>query len=270
MGRKREGEKLGDWTIELFVENAELYLRSLEKRVPQAPVEVKALLERLSEQGFEVRRVLDLNCGIGRHSIELARRGIEVLGTDISPLYIKIARERARSENVHDKARFLVADMREIARTLSREEAFDGIINLFTSFGYYDDETNDDILRQCRRLVREGGFFALETANKDWIVKNFLEQSFHWEDDLLLLEEREFDPYTSRIHNTWTYLQRVDEKTYTLKGRIKFDHRVWSLNELIEMFRRTGWSFKAAYPGLNEEKNTPLTAARRLLIIAQR
>ena len=110
----------------------------------------------LKEQGFKVKNILDLNCGIGRHSIELGKRGIKVLGTDISPLYIEIAKKKAKEEKVTDELRFKIVDMRKIASVLSVEKPFDGIVNLFSSFGFYDEKTNDDILQQCCRLVKSG------------------------------------------------------------------------------------------------------------------
>ena len=97
------------WTETLFKKNPELFFGALEERTEIAHEELAGLLCCLAEQGFQPKRILDLNCGIGRHSIELARRNIEVLGTDISANYIAFARKRAKEEKV--LARFKVADM---------------------------------------------------------------------------------------------------------------------------------------------------------------
>jgi 2-polyprenyl-3-methyl-5-hydroxy-6-metoxy-1,4-benzoquinol methylase len=120
------------------VNHPELFVKALEERVSIAGDEVEVFLKYLGEEGFKPRRILDLNCGIGRHSIELGKRGISVLGTDLSPYYIHIAKKSARSQRVTDKVRFKVVDMRRIGTVLAREK-FDGVINLLTSFGYYDD-----------------------------------------------------------------------------------------------------------------------------------
>lgn len=140
------------WT-DLFKEYPELFFDALEERVAQAKAEVNFLLKCLHKLRFKTQTVLDLNCGIGRHSIELGKKGITVLGTDLSPHYIDVAKKRAQNEGAAKIVRFKVADMRRIASSL-RGQRFDGIINLFTSFGYYDDDTNNDILRQCASLVR--------------------------------------------------------------------------------------------------------------------
>ncbi len=256
------------WTEDLFVNHPELFAKALEGRVSIAGDEVDLFLKYLSEEGFKPRRILDLNCGIGRHSIELGKRGIGVLGTDLSPYYIQIARKSAKSHRVADKVRFKVADMRRIGAVLARER-FDGVINLFTSFGFYDDKTNAAILRQCCRLVRPKGFFALEIMNRDWIVRNFQPQGFSRYENLILLEDRAFDTKTSRTRTTWTYLVQKSEKNFVLEKQVTIDSRLWSLHELICLFEETGWSFKAVYPGFGrQQRDTPLTELQRLFFVA--
>ena len=183
------------------MKHPELFVKALEERVSVAGAEVDLFLKYLGEEGFKPQRILDLNCGIGRHSIELGKRGISVVGTDLSPYYIRIARKRAENYQVADKVHFKVADMRKIGTVLAGEK-FDGIVNLLTSFGYYDDKTDADILRQCCGLVRSKGFFALEIANRDWIVRNFQPQAISRYENLMLLEERTFDAETSRARTT--------------------------------------------------------------------
>lgn len=268
---------MAHWTEELFVNSPELFTGYFDNRIKQAPGEVNVLLSELNEQGFQPQRVLDLNCGVGRHALELAKQGIEVVGTDISPSYIEIAANGAEKEQMAGKVRFQVADMRKIASVLSGEKPFDGVINLQTSFGFYDDKTNEDILRQCLWLVKPGGFFALDIANRDWLILNFQRNGFQRMGDRIVLEERELNLNDSRMYNVWTYLKPEKENTYTLEKTVNIDHRVWSLHELIELFEKTGWRFKAAYPGLSlgHSPQSPgqredLMRSRWLLIISYR
>jgi SAM-dependent methyltransferase len=256
------------WTKDLFVNHPELFVKALEERVSVASDEVDLLLRYLGEEGFQPRKILDLNCGIGRHAIELGKRGVNVLGTDLSPYYIRIAKRRAKSLRVMDKVHFKVADMRKIASVLAQEK-FDGVINLFTSFGFYDDKTNADILRQCCGLVRPRGFFALEIMNRDWIVRNFQSRGFSRCENLIVLEDRVFDVKTSRIQTIWTYLVQKNDKNFDLAKQVTIDHRLWSLYELISMFGETGWKFKAVYSGFGRQQDdVPLVEAHRLFFIA--
>jgi len=259
---------MSHWTEDLFVNHPELFVKALEERVSIAGDEVDLLLKYLGTEGFKPRRILDLNCGIGRHSIELGQKGINVLGTDLSPYYIQIAQKSAKNHHVSDKVRFKVADMRRISAVLAKEK-FDGVINLFTSFGFYDDKTNADILRQCYSLVRSNGFFALEIMNRDWIVRNFQPHGFSRYENLILLEDRTFDAKTSRIGTTWTYLVHKDDKNFVLEKQVTIDTRLWSLHELIDIFEKTGWKSKAVYPGLRPQQGeVPLTEVQRLFFIA--
>lgn len=271
---------MAHWTEELFEEHPELFLGVFEEHLDQAPGEVDVLLERLKENGFQPKRVLDLNCGVGRHSVELGKRGIEVIGTDLSPSYIEIAKQRAQEEKVAGRVCFQVADMREIASRLSGEQPFDGIINLWTSFGFYGDKTNDNILRQCIKLVRVGGFFAMDIVNRDWLIRNFIRQGFSRIGDRIILEERELNLQDSRMYNTWTFLKAADGDTYIVEKEVKIDHRVWSLHELVELFERTGWRVKGAYPGFSPSVTLPtevystqeqdILKSRMLLVISYR
>ena len=259
---------MSHWTEDLFVNHPELFVKTLEERVSIAGGEVDLFLKYLCEQGFKPRRILDLNCGIGRHSIELGKRGMNVLGTDLSPYYIQIAKKRAKSHHVNDKVRFKVADMRRIGAVLATEK-FDGVINLFTSFGFYDDKTNADILRECCSLVQPNGFFALEIANRDWVVRNFQPRGFSRYKNLIVLEDRTFDAKTSRVGTTWTYLVQKDDKNFVLEKQVKIDTRLWSLHELIDIFGKTGWRFKAVYPGFGRQQgDVPPTELQRLFFIA--
>lgn len=100
-------------------------------------------------------RLLDVACGRGRHARLLARRGYRVTGVDLSPRAVATARRRAAAEGLD--VRFEVADMRH----LPYEAAFDGALNLFTSFGYFDDDAEHAaaIAAMARALV-PGGFLV--------------------------------------------------------------------------------------------------------------
>ena len=93
-------------------------------------------------------RVLDLACGHGRHAIALAQRGMVVTGQDLNEDYLRMARERRQRvkgveiETVH-------GDMRDIPFT----DEFDAVINMFTAFGYFESEEEDEkVLARRRRL----------------------------------------------------------------------------------------------------------------------
>ncbi len=270
---------MAHWTEELFVNHPELFQRNFEFRIEHVHLEVDYLLEKLKEHGFKTGRILDMNCGIGRHAVELAKRGIEVVGTDISPHYIDVAAKRAEEAGVSEKAAFRVADMRQIAPSLSSEKPFDGIICMWTSFGFYDDATNDDVLKQCFGLIKPGGFFFLDIINRDWLVANFADSGYHSVGDMIVLEERNFDILASRNFMKWTYLEPQGEENYRSEKPVTLDHRVWSLHELVALFEKAGFKHGAVYsgfaPGFNPqqpklENLRALMTSRMLLYICRK
>ncbi len=123
-------------------------------------VEVRELV-RLLPRGA---RVLDAPCGIGRHSIPLARKGFEVVGVDQSKDYLAQAR-RAGST-----ARFVRGDLRDIFF----DGVFDAVFNLWTSFGYFEDAADDlRALRCLRRALKPGGLLLLEVVDPASLRKHF-------------------------------------------------------------------------------------------------
>ena len=113
-------------------------------------------------------RILDLCCGYGRHSLELSRRGYLVSGLDLSELFLHMAREEAEAEGI--KVNLVRADMRQIPF----KKNFDALINIFTSFGYFEEEEeNQAVLNEIARVLREGGRFLFEAANRGFFPGRF-------------------------------------------------------------------------------------------------
>jgi cyclopropane fatty-acyl-phospholipid synthase-like methyltransferase len=113
----------------------------------------------------EGSKVLDLACGKGRHSIYLNQLGYDVLGVDLSENSIEIA-----SKNTNTSLHFRVHDMRE-----PFEEKFDGIFNLFTSFGYFEnEEDNLKTLISIKESLSEYGFGVIDFMNVNQVIANLV------------------------------------------------------------------------------------------------
>ena len=149
------------------------------------------------------QRVLDMPCGHGRHSVELARRGLRVVGVDLNDVPLELARSAARTAGVQLDLRRV--DMREIE---FRDE-FDAVLNLWTSFGYFETEAEDRlVLDRALRALRPGGALVIETINLHGVLRRFEPRAWHeLGDGRLLLEERAFDPWTGRMHSGWTLVE---------------------------------------------------------------
>ena len=99
-------------------------------------------------------RILDLATGLGRISINLAKAGYEVVGVDISPLYLRLAQKWAKKESVDGKTIFYRMDLRNAPRLLaSKAEKFDAMINVGTSIGFHDESYDRQLFRSLTTLA---------------------------------------------------------------------------------------------------------------------
>ena len=113
----------------------------------------------------EKAKVLDLACGKGRHSIYLNQLGYEVVGADLSENSIAEA-----NKNQNKTLHFQVHDMRE-----TFEDKFDAIFNLFTSFGYFEnDEDNLTTLKAMKESLTEHGFAVIDFMNVNQVIGNLV------------------------------------------------------------------------------------------------
>lgn len=111
-------------------------------------------------------RLLDLACGKGRHAKFLSEFDHDVMGVDLSPNSIQRANEFA-----HEKLRFQTHDMREVLEN----EQFDVIFNLFTSFGYFDDESeNQRMCDSISKMLLPGGRLLIDFMNAKKVIQNLV------------------------------------------------------------------------------------------------
>lgn len=202
--------------------------------------------------------VLDLCCGPGRHSVRLAQRGHRVTGVDISAYNLEKAAEQAAEFG--GEVTWREADMRETGLVSSSQDA---VINIFTAFGYFDDEGNQRVLEEIARVLRPGGGFLIELINRDSLMRRFEPRSSgRRRDGRLGVEEREFDAVAGTITARWEVALDDGE-------RISHSHtvRTYTLQELELRMALAGLAVEEAWGGLDGSALT--MDSRRLLVLAR-
>jgi ubiquinone/menaquinone biosynthesis C-methylase UbiE len=182
-------------------------------------------------------RVLDLACGHGRHTARLARRGFAVTGLDVSASSLALARENEPA------ASYVEADMRELPL---EDGSFDAVINLFTAFGYFEDEADDQrVLHEVARVLAPGGSFLIDTINPPGLFGRY--RGRHWDrldDGTLMLEDHEYDVVTGRTKTEWTLIFEDGERR-----DLRHSVRAYTAPELTRLLANAGLEVVASWGG---------------------
>jgi SAM-dependent methyltransferase len=146
--------------------------------------------------------VLDLCCGIGRITLELARRGFAAVGVDLSKNYLKTAREVAAREGLD------VAFIERDVRSFKRKNAFDVAVNLYNSFGYFENPQDDLLLlRNARYSIREGGAFVIDVLGKEIAVRDYTPAEWFERAGYTVLTESNPVDSWGGVRNRWILLK---------------------------------------------------------------
>src|SRR5215510_10668991 len=226
-----------------------------ERRFSEAALQADKLVRLANPQG---KKVLDLCCGPGRFSIPLATKGFVVTGVDRTAFLLDKARARTKQARV--KIEWIQEDM----RTFVRPAAFDMVISMYTSFGYFDDRQHDlNVLHNTFTNLEPGGIFLIDVVAKEWVARMFQPTSSESLDDGTLLVQRHeiFDDWT-RIRNEWIVIQNGKASTFN------FHHTIYSGQELRDRLERVGFRDIRLYGNLDGNDYT--LKAERLIAVARR
>lgn len=205
-------------------------------------------------------RVLDVPCGFGRIANRLAERGCEVVGIDRNPDYLQRARRDAAERGVD--ADYRQGDMRE----LEAEGAFDVVVNWFTSFGYFDDDTNHDVLARFRRALAPRGRLVLDVPNRDRLVASVTAQDGRTttvvdRGELIVVDEVELSRDGARSEADRMVIRDGQVR------RMHFSVRLFTLPELTSWLQDAGLATIDAYGPAGEAFTW---RSERLIAVASR
>jgi SAM-dependent methyltransferase len=191
-------------------------------------------LYNLEKKGRKTPRILDLCCGFGRISLELARRGCRVTGVDITKSYLEAGRDDAARENLD--VEFVERDV----RVFKRRESFDLAVNLYNSFGYFENPADDLLLaKNAFASVKPGGAFIIEVLGKEIAVRDYTEAEwFERAGWTVLTETSPVDSWGS-IWNRWILLK--EGKKGLERHEKVFIQRLYAASELKRLLLEAGF-----------------------------
>jgi len=202
-------------------------------------------------------RILDVPCGNGRLSIELAQRGHRLTGVDIASEFIGEAKTESARLNLpiewHNR------DMRDIAAT----NEFDGAFCFGNSFGYLDDDGNEQFLCTVARSLKAGARFIIDApAAAECLLPTFAEHSSFDVADIKLEINRRYDHEQGRVFTEYNFIRNGKD------DRRPSSQRIYSYRELAHLLKNAGLEIQSAFGSL-EEKPFALGAKTLLLVCAK-
>lgn len=214
--------------------------------------EVQQLLELI---GTESGHVLDLGCGPGRHALPLAKAGLQVTAVDTSDVLLDQLRQSRGDLDID----IVQADM----RSFERDGAFDLVVVMWTSFGYFDDEADHrKVLDNIKRSLAPGGQLVLDLVGLEYLCRHL--QPVHlteFDDGRILVERPVLTDDLTRLENEWLLIR--DDGVL----RSTFSHRVWSAGEICSLLAQAGLVVRAVHGSFS---NSPYNLdSERLVVIAQ-
>lgn len=197
-------------------------------------LEVAGLEQLLGDP--DQKTILDLGCGYGRHSKPLTALGYHVIGYDLSAALLKHARDQDH------RVPWVRGDM----QALPFHPSFDAVLSLFTTIGYFEDEAeNFQVFRSISEVLRPGGRFICQLVNRDYLIRQFTPQEIHHQDELIILEERTFNPIGNRVHTQTTVMEGSTRRQYESVIRL------YTLTELDLLLAAVDVSISEIYGGLD-------------------
>jgi cyclopropane fatty-acyl-phospholipid synthase-like methyltransferase len=223
----------------------------------QTTAEAEFLIRQLNcAQGAHV---LDVPCGNGRLSFELANRGLQVTGVDISEEFIQEARSRLNNNEDTGRLDFILDDMRHVKGT----ETFDGAYCFGNSFAFLGHDQTETFLEALARALKPGARFIVETGMAaESVLPDFEEQSCHELGDLSLTIKERYIAEESCIDSEYIFEREGKKETRVAREWI------YTVAEMRRMLTRAGFKVLNLYGTLKCEPYR--LGSRELFIVSEK
>lgn len=211
-------------------------------------------------------KVLDLACGNGRHSVLFAQKGWDVLGVDLSPYLINEANKKLKKDyrSYKDKLEFEIRDMRSIAH----KNEFDLVVNLFSSYGYFDkDSENKKVIKGISASLKKGGYFFFDFLNETHLRKALVPFDISRRNHNIVIQVRNI--IAGFVKKEIILIKKNPKGGYPLISNFYEKIKLYSINDFRNIFTQNGLKIIKTfgdYKGSRFNQNS----SERLIILAQK
>ena len=191
-------------------------------------------------------KILDLACGVGRHSIIFSKNGFDVIGLDFSKNYL--AEAKASALKAKAKVKFVHGDMKNLKPHFG-DETFDLVVSLYNSFGYFKNRSDDmKMLKEVFRVLKPGGKFVINTLNGNG-VRQALEKPISVGREpirnVFMIDAAKFDLKKCQTQSQWTIIDARKEKSKI--HRMSFQQNVYSHQQLKTALKKAGFKIETTW-----------------------
>lgn len=199
--------------------------------------------------------VLDLCCGMGRHSLALSDFGYHVTGVDLSDVLLA----EAKKLDVDSRVKWVKGDMRNVPLS----DTYDAVVNLFTSFGYFaEDEENARVIQEIHRLLKPGARFIIDFLNPFYVAEHLVPYSKRQDGSLTIEEHRS-------IENNFVKKNIIIREAGSMERHYTEQVKLYGLPQLKDMIGQAGLEVDEVYGNYHgdpyNQKSSP-----RLIIVGHR
>jgi len=239
---------MSEWFKDWFA--SEEYLQVYSHRdEDEAKLLIKFILSQISIPRNAV--VLDAACGAGRHSKIFLENNYKVIGFDLSKTLLKIA-----NKSTDLNANFICADLRRICF----KQKFDLIVNLFTSFGYFNDDSENLLfVKSAFKMLKDNGYYVFDYLNPVYIENNLVPFSKSIKNNREIIEEREI--IGGRVEKL------ISIKSNSGTRKYKESVKLYSYNEIESMFSKIGFNIQKSFGDYSGNEFNESKSNRMLIIL---
>ncbi len=244
---------MNDWFKEWF--SSDEYLELYKHRDGKDASKIIELI--LSSVNIpENARVLDSACGAGRHSIYLAERGFNVVGFDLSENLLKIAKENSAAKGLS------IDYVRGDKRNIYFKEKFNLIVNLFTSFGYFEsDKENFSFINNSQNFLLKESYFVIDYFNKNYLIENIESETTRNNGGKTLIEKRFIE--NDRV------IKEIIIKEKNSSRKFVESVKLYEYQTIVEYLKKIGYNIIFMYGDYVGSSFDP-NKSERLILICQK